>query len=238
MLTDGAAGGHRKGRIGQAADGNDERQQAQGSEGYRVLCAGQPEGDVRIQSAGRYDRGGRQNMVKRRSQKINTYPYVLYINCRKRQTIVKITITPLNTLRDITQRVFFMENRGRLRTVRNQIQGIRGIYPGSSLSSSSSTKTEGVSGKTYLLSQEIKSSHHSAGLRFYGIRPRQGLSIAIYRKNQDSIFQDFPPRLRERNILSRAVCHKYYIPHKNYLPFYRAYHIINGNQRLKHTDSR
>ena len=39
-------------------------------------------------------------MVKRRSKKINTYPYVLYINCRKRQTIVKITITPLNTLRD------------------------------------------------------------------------------------------------------------------------------------------
>ena len=55
-------------------------------------------------------------MVKRRSPKINTYPYVLYINCRKRQTIVKITITPLNTLRDITQRVFFMENRGRVRT--------------------------------------------------------------------------------------------------------------------------
>lgn len=47
-------------------------------------------------------------MVKRRSEKINTYPYVLYINCRKRRTIVKITITPLNTLRDITQRVFFM----------------------------------------------------------------------------------------------------------------------------------
>ncbi len=45
-------------------------------------------------------------MVKQRSKKINTYPYVLYINCRKRQTIVKITITPLNTLRDITQRVF------------------------------------------------------------------------------------------------------------------------------------
>ena len=84
-------------------------------------------------------------MVKRRSKKINTYPYVLYINCRKRQTIVKITITPLNTLRDITQRVF---------------------------------------------------------------------------KRVEKVLKDFFDTL------------------KNYLPFYRAYHIINVNQRPKHTDSR
>ena len=96
-------------------------------------------------------------MVKRRFQKINTYPYVLYINCRKRQTIVKITITPLNTLRDITQRVFFY---GKQRTIADSQKSNSGhprYLSGSSLSSSSSTKIEGLSGKIYLLSQEIKS---------------------------------------------------------------------------------